>query len=148
MPCAKRWRRTSVRLPDVWVLGGILWSVALCHFDVTQRRLPNWLTVPAAIVALIFAAIVAPHSFAGLIWPLTYLFVGLVLGGVGGGDIKLAISLGIVVAFHAGILGVCVAMATSSMITALVAWALKQAATAHGPSMLIASWLCAIIVHH
>lgn len=64
--------------------------------DVRARRIPNWLTGPLAVGALIL------HSFSGLRAALVSLAVMLVLtalgtlvysrGGIGGGDIKLAIA--------------------------------------------------------
>jgi prepilin peptidase CpaA len=69
---------------------------AASYTDVRARRIPNWLTGSLAIGALVL------HSFAGLRAALVSLAVMLVLtalgtlaysrGGIGGGDVKLAIA--------------------------------------------------------
>jgi prepilin peptidase CpaA len=66
------------------------------YIDVRTRRIPNWLTGSLAICALIL------HSFSGLRAALVSLAVMLVItalgtllysrGGIGGGDVKLAIA--------------------------------------------------------
>jgi prepilin peptidase CpaA len=69
---------------------------AASYTDVRARRIPNWLTGSLAIGALIL------HSFSGLRAVLVSLAVMLILtglgtlvysrGGIGGGDVKLAIA--------------------------------------------------------
>jgi leader peptidase (prepilin peptidase)/N-methyltransferase len=40
-----------------WVSGVcVVWLAALCVFDIRERRLPNWLTMPGAAVILATAA--------------------------------------------------------------------------------------------
>lgn len=116
------------------------WAVSLVLIDVTSHRLPDPLTLPAAASAVATSALLAPGvAVAGLIWPALYLLVGLLVGGVGGGDIKLAVSLGILVAAVAGVPGVLVAMVLAGL-TGVVAGAVdKQPATAHGPPMILAA---------
>ena len=74
------------------------WLVALSVFDVRSRRLPNWLTVPGAVVILMAAA-VAGRGLAAVAGAVTlfglYLAVHLVRpAAMGAGDVKLAIGVG------------------------------------------------------
>ncbi|SER46677.1 prepilin peptidase [Corynebacterium cystitidis] len=126
-------------------LGGVLlWSVALCFYDVAFRRLPDWLTVPAGVVAIATAVILNPHALVGAIWPFLYLCVAWRAGGIGGGDIKLAVPLGIWVAWHTGVFGTIIAMALASAFTVcalLCARPLRGSSSgAHGPAMLLGAW--------
>ncbi|MCG5433635.1 A24 family peptidase [Mycobacterium sp. MYCO198283] len=83
------------------IVAGVLvagWLAALSAFDIRARRLPNWLTLPGAVVVL--GAAVA----AGRGWPaaagaaaLAGLYLVVHLGSpaaLGAGDVKLAIGLG------------------------------------------------------
>lgn len=81
-------------------LGVVLlaWLAALSGYDICQRRLPNWLTLPGAVVILAVAV------GAGRGWPALagavalaslYLVVHLAAPtGIGAGDVKLALGLG------------------------------------------------------
>lgn len=79
--------------------GAVLaWLVALSVFDVTARRLPNWLTLPGALV-IVAVAFVTGRGGAALIGAsalfLVYLTVHLLApAAMGAGDVKLAIGLG------------------------------------------------------
>ncbi len=78
----------------VWLT--LAWCAVASYGDVRTRRIPNWLTGSLALAAL------AIHSFYGLRAALLSLLVMAVLtaagtlvysrGGIGGGDIKLAIA--------------------------------------------------------
>lgn len=113
------------------------WSLGLLLIDVTRHRLPDALTLPACLVAAV-ACLVRPSAFWGVIWPACYLLFG---RGIGGGDIKLALPLGVAVALSAGPAGVVAAMGLSALFTAVIALALRRQAVAHGPSMIVAAWL-------
>lgn len=116
------------------------WGAALVYYDITQLRLPNWLTVPAACLALAVCA-VAPQGLWGLVWPVAYLACG---RGVGGGDVKLALPLGVGCALLAGALSVLLGIAVAGGLTLLAAAALRRRSIAHGPSMLAAASLVAL----
>ncbi|MGV0786205.1 A24 family peptidase [Mycolicibacterium sp. XJ2] len=79
--------------------GAVLaWLVALSVYDVTARRLPNWLTLPGALV-IVAVAFVTGRGGAALIGGsalfLVYLTVHLLApAAMGAGDVKLAIGLG------------------------------------------------------
>lgn len=93
----------------------LLWAAVLSFFDLRYRRLPDLLTLPAAVIACIWW-----WDFAGLLWPALYFVLGIRKGGIGGGDIKLAISLGMWTAHAAGTWGVLLAIIAASWITLLV----------------------------
>src|SRR5437764_10721173 len=73
---------------------------ALCAVvDYRSQRIPNWLTVPAAVLGLAYSTL-APHGI-GLGWSLAGFFVGFsllilpwLLGGGGMGDVKMLAALG------------------------------------------------------
>jgi leader peptidase (prepilin peptidase)/N-methyltransferase len=76
----------------------LLWMVALSGYDIAQRRLPNWLTLPGA------GAVVLRAAMTGRGWPAlagaaalggVYLLVHLgAPAAMGAGDVKLALGLG------------------------------------------------------
>lgn len=123
------------------IAAALLWMGALCVYDVRQRRLPNWLTLPGAAVILL-GAVTAGRGWPALAGALLlagmYLLVHLVApAGMGAGDVKLALALGALT----GCFGVEVwllAALAAPMLTALIA-ALRRSAVPHGPSMCLAS---------
>ena len=82
-----------------WPASRVLaWLVVLSVYDIRERRLPNWLTVPGALVILAVAAAEAvvclrwwvPGALMGL-----YLVVHLIApAAMGAGDVKLAAGVG------------------------------------------------------
>ena len=74
--------------------------MALCATtDYRTRRIPNWLTMPAAIAGLVFSA-VSPHgigllpALAGFGVGMSLLLLPWILGGGGMGDVKMLAALG------------------------------------------------------
>ncbi|OSC37109.1 A24 family peptidase [Mycobacterium decipiens] len=123
----------------------LLWMGVLCVYDVRQRRLPNWLTLPGAAVILLGGlgagrggpALAGAAALAGV-----YLLVHLVApAAMGAGDVKLAIGLGGL----AGCFGVqlwFLAALAAPLLTAVcgVVAMLRGAPTVpHGPSMCLAT---------
>lgn len=129
----------------MWVLSVTVlgcWAAALMLIDVRHNRLPDPLTLPVAAAAVLTAGATDPGVLlAGLAWPALYLLVGLFVGGVGGGDLKLAVSLGVTVAAVAGPLAVLAACGTAGAMGVLAAVATSRRATAHGPPMFLAAAL-------
>lgn len=123
------------------VLCACVWSVWLVLFDVTEHRLPDALTLPAAAAALAFATL-RPAALWGLVWPAGYLFFG---RSIGGGDIKLAVPLGIAVCWFAGPAGVLAAVALSGLATAIFGLVRRSARVPHGPSMIASAWAVAAL---
>jgi leader peptidase (prepilin peptidase)/N-methyltransferase len=76
----------------------LAWLAALSVYDVRARRLPNWLTMPGAVVILAAAAVHGrgAAAVAGAIALFTvYAVVHLVSPtAMGAGDVKLAIGIG------------------------------------------------------
>jgi prepilin peptidase CpaA len=74
--------------------------ITLCAIvDYRSKRIPNWLTVPAAILGLVYSA-AAPNGI-GVLWALAGFAVGMsllilpwILGGGGMGDVKMLAALG------------------------------------------------------
>ena len=132
------------------VAGGIVagvWSISLVLYDVSQRRLPDFLTLPAAALALIFC-VFYPQGLWGLVWPALYLLLAVrgssdrsTDAGIGGGDIKLAVPLGVALAGVGGVLAVLAAMLLASALTIVFLLIKRLPDTAHGPSMLAAAWI-------
>lgn len=86
-------------LPTVPQLAPVIVGVLGCITDLTNRRIPNILTLSGAAGAFVF--FVATAGWHGLAWSAGGWAVGLVmflplflLGGLGGGDIKLVAALG------------------------------------------------------
>ncbi|OMB92441.1 peptidase A24 [Mycobacterium sp. NS-7484] len=74
------------------------WLLALSGYDIAERRLPNWLTLPGAALVLAGAA-ASGHGVAALTGAVAlaslYLVVHLLAPrAMGGGDVKLAVGLG------------------------------------------------------
>lgn len=124
-----------------------LWAVALCRWDIRFRRLPNWLTLPAIPLTWLPAAFFDPWMMlGGLGWSALYLALASWRGGLGGGDIKLAASLGVLVAWAGGVPGVLVAMAAASVLSLLGALLSRQQSVPHAPAMLAGSLIAAALV--
>ena len=74
--------------------------MAICAIiDYRTKRIPNWLTVPAAVLGLVYSAL-APSGM-GILWSLAGFAVGMsllilpwLLGGGGMGDVKMLAALG------------------------------------------------------
>jgi leader peptidase (prepilin peptidase)/N-methyltransferase len=148
------WRAAVGLLPWWWVPVPLLlgwFAVPLVAADVRHHRLPDVLTLsayPALGLALAVAGTVDPglalRSLAGVV-----VFGGahalvrvLAPAALGGGDVKLAGSLGAVL----GALGwpsLAVAAVLAGCCTALLAIGLRAGAAPHGPGLLAATWLVA-----
>lgn len=124
----------------------LAWLAALTCYDIRERRLPNALTLTGA-AAILVAATLAGHGPAALAGTVSLTAIYLVVhcaapGGMGAGDVKLALGLGALT----GCFGVGVwflAALGAPLLTALlgVAWTARRAGTTvpHGPSMCLAS---------
>lgn len=129
----------------------LVWLAVLSWYDIRERRLPNWLTMPGAVV------IVAGAFWVGRVMPAMlgaavlfgiYLLVHLFSpAAMGAGDVKLAIGIGGLT----GGFGVDVwalAALGAPLLTAVVALTLRTDSTVpHGPSMCAAAIAgCALAV--
>lgn len=115
------------------------WAGVLTVADLRCRRLPDWLTLPAIAVTWLLAVWQMPMALlGGIAWSLLYLFLALWRGGIGGGDVKLAASLGVLVVWVGGAAALLLAMVAAALISLVAALATRSAAVAHGPAMLLA----------
>ena len=124
----------------------LVWLVALSIYDVRQRRLPNWLTLPGA-AAVLTAATLAGRGMPALTGAaalgLLYLLVHAVApSAMGAGDVKLALGVGAVTGYF-GVDVWLLAAAAAPLLTAV--WALVELAcrgartVPHGPAMCLAT---------
>ncbi|MDO5097797.1 MAG: A24 family peptidase [Corynebacterium sp.] len=80
------------------------WAIALSWWDLRHYRLPNFLVVPGVVVIVVLAVLTgqAKAILGGLVWSGLYFLSHIVAvllsakatGGIGGGDIKLALVTG------------------------------------------------------
>jgi leader peptidase (prepilin peptidase) / N-methyltransferase len=122
----------------------LAWLTALSVYDITRRRLPNWLTLPGGATVLAVATLCGSGAAAlagAAALTLLYLVVHLVApAGMGAGDVKLAIGVGGLT----GAFGVDVwvlAAVGAPLLTALVALGAligrSCRSVPHGPSMCV-----------
>lgn len=124
------------------------WFAALSAVDLQQRRLPNILTVPGAIVVTIALVVTGSASavLGGALLFTIYLVVHLLApAAFGAGDVKLAWSVGSI-ACVGGEEGWAIAALSAPVVTAVVgsvvaAFGHGRARIAHGPSMCAATLL-------
>ena len=113
----------------------LMWLIVLARTDIRERRLPNRLTVPAASAAAASAA-VDPVLVGGMALATgLYLMVGLV-GGVGGGDVKLVCALS---GMAAGLGATLSMVVIAQLVTVLVAVMTRRRQVAHGPPLALAA---------
>jgi leader peptidase (prepilin peptidase) / N-methyltransferase len=124
----------------------LVWLVVLSVYDIRERRLPNWLTMPGAAVILATAVIHGrgvPAVVGAVALFAVYAVVHLVSpAAMGAGDVKLAIGIGALT----GPFGSDVWMLSTLGAPVLTAgWAvvavLRRSGTTvpHGPSMCLAA---------
>lgn len=123
----------------------VVWLLVLCAYDITRRRLPNWLTLPGGVVILV-AAVLFGHGVAAVTGAAAlaavYLLVHLAApAALGGGDVKLAVGVGALTGVFGPDVWVLAALG-APLLTAAVAFgaATRGIRTVpHGPSMCVAS---------
>jgi len=130
----------------MWVLGGAVtvivgWAVALVLADERRRRLPDPLTLPAALGALAGALLTEPAvALGGVAWAAFHLPGR----GIGGGDVKLALSLGTLAAAAGGVGAVILAVLTASAVTVGRGVVTRAEVVPHGPSMLVGALIAVL----
>ena len=132
---------------DVAVAAALAWLTALTVYDIRERRLPNALTLPGAVLVPAAAVLAGRGTAAvlgGLLLAALYLVVHLVApAAMGAGDVKLAVGVGAL----AGAFGLdawVLAAVGAPLLTAV--WGLlvlprrgARATVPHGPSMCVAT---------
>jgi len=124
----------------------VVWLVALSVYDIRERRLPDWLTLPGAMVILATAALNGhgiPAVLGAAALFAVYAVVHLVSpAAMGAGDVKLAIGIGALTAtFGADVwlLAALGAQLLTAVLAAVVALRRSARAIPHGPSMCLAA---------
>lgn len=124
------------------VVAALGWMATLSVVDVRDRRLPNVLTLPGAVVILVVAAVCGrglPALIGAAALGGAYLVVHLVApAAMGAGDVKLALGLGALTAA----LGTEVwALAALGAPLVTVVWGVlaRLRTVPHGPSMCLAT---------
>jgi leader peptidase (prepilin peptidase)/N-methyltransferase len=122
------------------------WLVVLCVYDIRERRLPNWLTMPGALAILAVAAAVG-HGLPALLGAIglagLYLVVHLISpAAMGAGDVKLAAGVGGLTGtfgFDVWALGAVIAPLLTAMWACVCVVRRSESAVPHGPSMCLAT---------
>jgi leader peptidase (prepilin peptidase)/N-methyltransferase len=133
-------------------------SVSLALIDLDTHTLPNAIVHPAAVVLLVLlgGASVADGDLAPFVRGLigaavlgsTYLLLAVAVpGGLGFGDVKLAVVLGLVLAYlgwgplAVGALGAFLVGGTAAVVLLVLGRTHRKGGIPFGPSMLIGAWL-------
>ncbi|MEJ5919768.1 A24 family peptidase [Corynebacterium sp. H78] len=154
-------------------LMGLVWALSLCWYDFRYRRLPDSLTLIGGIGALIVSVVegdVRAAIAGGVVWALLYAGIAVVKPqAMGGGDIKLAVTTGALVALFGSarpgwetLLAVFLAIALAGVITGTLGIMMWGTSTLlrprdptkmqrighvpHGPGMLLATALLVLPV--
>ena len=122
------------------------WMIALSVYDLRERRLPNWLTLPGAAVILV-VAVALDRGLAALAGAAAlsalYLLIHLLSPrAMGGGDVKLALGLGALTGMLGADVWVLAAIGAPLLTAGYGVLALLRRAdrtVPHGPSMCLAS---------
>jgi leader peptidase (prepilin peptidase)/N-methyltransferase len=150
------WRASTDHLPTWWLPVPLIltwFAVPLVAADLARRRLPDVLTLsayPAFGIAMTFAALTGPgtallgRAALGIaVFGGAHLLVRAISpSAMGGGDVKLAGSLGGVL----GALGwaaLALTVTLAATVTAVLAIVTRTRRVAHGPGLLAATWLVA-----
>ena len=130
----------------------LAWLAVLSVYDIRERRLPNWLTMPGAAVILAVAAAAGrgmPALLGAVALASLYLVVHLLApAAMGAGDVKLAAGIGALTGAFGFDVWALAALAAPLM-TAVWACVLvrrSESIVPHGPSMCLASLLSAALV--
>jgi leader peptidase (prepilin peptidase)/N-methyltransferase len=131
----------------------LVWLAALCVYDIRQRRLPNWLTVPGAVVVLVVAATAGrggPALMGAAALFALYLVVHLLApAAMGAGDVKLAVGVGALTGAFGLDVWVMAAMAAPLLTAVWAGIAVIRRGTRtvpHGPSMCAVGALAVALV--
>jgi leader peptidase (prepilin peptidase)/N-methyltransferase len=124
----------------------LVWLAALSAYDIRERRLPNWLTMPGAAVIIAAAAVHGRGASAVLgavalfaVYAVVHLVSPVAMGA---GDVKLAIGIGALTGTFGGDVWVLAALGAPLLTAgwAVVAVLRRSARTVpHGPSMCLAA---------
>ena len=124
----------------------LVWLAALSFYDIRERRLPDWLTMPGAAVVLGIAAAHGrgtPAMLGAVALFAVYALVHLVSpAAMGAGDVKLAVGIGALTGTFGGDVWMLAALGAPLL---TVGWAVgavlcrSERTVPHGPSMCLAA---------
>jgi leader peptidase (prepilin peptidase)/N-methyltransferase len=124
----------------------LAWLTALCVYDIRDRRLPNWLTLPGAVVILAAAAAYGrgtPAALGAVALFLVYAVAHVMSpAALGAGDVKLAIGIGALTATFGVDVWLLAALGAPALTAGLaVVMLLRRSGqqVPHGPSMCLAA---------
>ncbi|HME75016.1 MAG TPA: prepilin peptidase [Mycobacterium sp.] len=128
------------------IAAALLWMAALTGYDIRQRRLPNWLTLPGFVVIMLVGAGSGHGRAAALgavLLAAAYLLVHAAApAAMGAGDVKLALGLGALTGCFGGDVWLLAAIG-APLLTALIGVVARLGWSAttvpHGLSMCAAS---------
>lgn len=123
-----------------------VWLIALCTFDIRQRRLPNVLTLPGA-VGVLLVAVWTGHGRGALVGAVAlfgvYAAVHLIApAAMGAGDVKLAVGIGGLTGAFGADVWILAALGASALTGLLAVWRSAcrgETSVPHGPSMCAAA---------
>ncbi len=131
----------------------LAWLAVLSVYDIRERRLPNWLTLPGALVILAVCAVAgrgAPAFLGAIGLAGLYLVVHLIApAAMGAGDVKLAAGLGSLTGafgFDVWALAAVTAPLLTAVLACVCAARRSETTVPHGPSMCLATVAVAALV--
>ncbi|MBT0568002.1 A24 family peptidase [Williamsia sp. CHRR-6] len=118
----------------------VMWLAVLSRHDLDTRRLPNRLTL-IPIVAVLASVVSTPEVIGAVIVAALPYLVGRIIGGCGGGDLKLAVVLGALAADPARAAVLVLAAVTLTLVGMAVRRCRGRGpdAVAHGPALGLAA---------
>ena len=130
----------------------LAWLAVLSAYDIRERRLPNWLTLPGAFAILAVATAIGrglPALLGAIVLAGLYLVVHVIAPtAMGAGDVKLAAGVGALTAAFGYDVWVLAAMA-APLLTAMAACVVvirrSDSVVPHGPSMCLATLVAAML---
>jgi prepilin peptidase CpaA len=134
----------------LWALALSLGCVAAIE-DLRRRNIPNWVNVGALCATLLYQTL--SRGAAGLMIAAAGTAIGFsifllfyVLGGMGGGDIKLMAAFGALLG-PSGILraALLTALIGALLAAAVLAWNRNQRAIPYAPAIVLGAWLSLLI---
>jgi leader peptidase (prepilin peptidase)/N-methyltransferase len=131
----------------------LAWLTALSVYDIRERRLPNWLTMPGAAVILVTAAVHARGQSAllgALALFAMYALVHMISPtAMGAGDVKLAIGIGALTASFGRDVWLVAALGApliSAGWATVAVWRRSKQTVPHGLSMCVAAATTAALI--
>ncbi len=89
----------KVSAPMAPIVAAVIWAVVAAAWDLRTRRIPNWMTFPAALLGLVLNLALGGgaglwQSALGTLTGLALLVIPFAMGGMGAGDVKMLAAVG------------------------------------------------------